>query len=70
MEFLRRWEIECEDRGYDNLNPLIDYCECDIRSVIELLDEYINKNWDGLKKNLKDQHWQLDIQKSTMTNLN
>src|SRR5947207_10996701 len=41
-----------------------------VQSVIELLDGYIDKNWDGLQTNLKEQYWQNDTQKNTPVALN
>ena len=55
-EFLYQWNIE-----YENVR-FIDSQKCDrfsyyyiesIQNVIELLDDYIDKNWDNLQANLK-----------------
>ena len=46
------------------------YCTEPVQSVVELLDGYIDKNWDGLQANLKEQYWQNDTQKNTPAALN
>ena len=72
-EFLRRWNIECEDAEFINpqkCDRLPYYCTEQVQSVVELLDGYIDKNWDGLQTNLKEQYWQNDTQKNTSATLN
>ena len=72
-DFLRRWNIECEDYGLSDpqkCDRIIDYCSPEIREVIELLDGYTNRDWEALQAELKKLYWQYDKQKGTTTSLN
>jgi hypothetical protein len=72
-EFLRRWNIECEDAGYDDKGKcrrLPFYCEPTVKDVVELLDGYLEEDWAKLENDLKGQYWQNDTQKNTLTALN
>ena len=58
-EFLRRWNIECEDAGLtksQKCDRFPYYCTNDIQSVVELLDVYLERNWAKLEENLKEQY--------------
>ena len=72
-EFLRRWNIECEDVGFtkpQRCDRLPYYCTPDVKDVVELLDGYLESDWDKLQRDLKDQYWQNDTQKNTPAALN
>jgi len=72
-EFLRRWNIECEDAGLtksQKCDRFPYYCTDDVQSVVELLDGYLERNWDKLEEDLKEQYWQNDTQKNTPAALN
>jgi hypothetical protein len=72
-EFLRRWNIECEDVGYSDrqkCDRVPFYCTPDVKEVVELLDGYLERDWTKLEKDLKEQYWQNDTQKNTPTALN
>jgi Protein of unknown function (DUF4100) len=72
-DFLRRWDIECEDYGLTDSQKcarIIDYCAKDIQDVIELLKGYTERNWETLQAELKKLYWQYDKQKGTTTTLN
>ena len=72
-EFLRRWNIECEDVGLtkpQRCDRLPYYCTPNVKDVVELLDGYLEKDWDKLQNDLKDQYWQNDTQKNTPAALN
>ena len=72
-EFLRRWNIECEDYGLSDSQKcarLPDYCTPKTKDVIELLDGYKQSNWTKLQEELKGLFWQYDRQKDTPAALN
>ena len=72
-EFLRRWNIECQDVGHDGkakCERLPFYCAPAVKEVVELLDGYLEKNWTKLENDLKEQYWQNDTQKNTPAALN
>ena len=72
-DFVRRWNIECEDYGITDAQKcarIIDYCSSDIREVVEMCDGYIEKDWPKLQTELKTLYWQYDQQKGTTTALN
>ena len=72
-EFLRRWNIECEDFGLTNpqkCTRLPDYCTPETKDTIELLSGYKDKNWTTLQSELKELFWQHDKQKDTTESLN
>ena len=72
-EFLRRWNIECQDAGHDGkakCERLPFYCAPGVKEVVELLDGYLEENWTKLEKDLKGQYWQNDMQKNTLAVLN
>jgi len=59
-EFLRRWNIECEDVGLSSsqkCDRVPFYCTPDVKDVVELLDGYLEKDWTKLEKDLKEQYW-------------
>ena len=64
-DFLRRWNIECDDYNINDKRKcarIIDYCSPQTQEVIEVLDGYIESNWDKLQTELKDLFWQYDRQ--------
>ena len=72
-EFLRRWNLECEDFGLTDRQKcarLPDYCTPKTKDVVELLDGYKNSNWARLQEELKGLFWQYDRQKDTPAALN
>jgi hypothetical protein len=72
-EFLRRWNIECEDYGLTNRQKCTrigDYCSKDVKEVIELLPGHSDSNWDTLQKELKNTYWQHDRQRDSTASLN
>ena len=72
-EFLRRWNIECQDAGHDGkakCERLPFYCAPGVKEVVELLDGYLEENWTKLENDLKGQYWQNDTQKNTPAALN
>jgi hypothetical protein len=72
-EFLRRWNLECEDFGLTDRQKcahLPDYCTSKTKDVVELLEGYKNSNWAGLQEELKGLFWQYDKQKNTPAALN
>jgi hypothetical protein len=72
-EFLRRWDIECEDYGLtgpQNCQRVGDYCSPEIKDVIELLPGYDENDWTVLQQQLKNTYWQHDKQLDTMAKLN
>jgi hypothetical protein len=72
-EFLRRWNIECEDYGLTDIQKCIrlpDYCTAKTKDVIEILDGYKQNNWTKLQEELKGLFWQYDQHKDTLATLN
>jgi hypothetical protein len=72
-EFLRRWNIECEDFGLSDKQKcmrLPDYCTPETKEVVELFEGYVNGDWDKLQEELKSLFWQYDRQKNTPAALN
>jgi hypothetical protein len=72
-EFLRRWNIECEDYGLTDAQKCSrvgDYCIKEVKEVIELLPGYTEGNWETLQKELKSTYWQHDQQRDTTASLN
>jgi hypothetical protein len=72
-DFLRRWNIECEDYSLTDeqkCDRIIDYCAEDVQDVIKLLDGYTTRNWETLQAELKKLYWQYDKQKGSSTALN
>jgi hypothetical protein len=72
-EFLRRWNIECEDAGLtgpQKCQRVGDYCSPEVKEVVELLPGYDEKDWAVLEKELKNMYWQYDEERDTMATLN
>jgi hypothetical protein len=72
-EFLRRWNIECEDFGLSAKQKCIrlpDYCTPKTKDVVELFEGYLNSDWVKLQDELKSLFWQNDKQKNTPAALN
>jgi hypothetical protein len=72
-EFLRRWNIECEDYGLTDIQKCVrlpDYCTAKTKDLIEILDGYKQNNWTKLQEELKGLFWQYDQQKDTLAALN
>jgi len=72
-EFLRGWNLECEDFGLTDRRKcarLPDYCTPKTKDVVELLDGYKAFNWTRLQEQLKGLFWQYDRQKDTPAALN
>jgi len=72
-EFLRRWNNECDDCGFtesQKCSRLPDYCNSDIKEVVELLDGYTSGSWETLQTELKELFWQHDQQKDIITIFN
>lgn len=71
-EFLRRWNIECEDAGLtgpQKCQRIGDYCSPELKEVVELLPRYDDKDWAVLEKELKNMYWQYDEQRDTIATL-
>src|SRR5205814_627723 len=54
-EFLRRWNIECEDFGLTDAQKcarIPDYCTSETKDVVELLDGYKMNDWTKLQSEL------------------
>jgi len=69
---LQCWNIECEDFGLNERQRcarLPYYCSKEVREVVELLDGYLSESWKQLETDLKEQYWQNDTQKNTITAL-
>jgi len=72
-EFLRRWNIECEDFGLSDAQKctrLPDYCTPKTKDGVELFEGYLNNDWANLQDELKALFWQYDKQKNTLSDLN
>jgi len=72
-EFLRHWNIKCEDFGLSDAQKcarLPDYCTPKTKDVVELFEGYLNNDWDKLQDELKALFWQHDKQKNTPASLN
>ena len=72
-EFLRRWDNECDDFGYDDKRKcrrLPDYCSPEVELTIKLMDEHLQEDWVVLQRELKDLFWQKDVHKFTTAALN
>ena len=73
IEFLHRWNIECEDFRLSKKQRCVqlpDYCTSKTKDVIKLFEEYINNDWEKLQDELKALFWQHDKQKNTPAALN
>jgi len=72
-EFLRRWNIECEDFGLSDAQKcarLPYYCIPKTKDIVELFEGYLDNDWDKLQDELKAMFWQHDKQKNTPATLN
>lgn len=72
-DFLRRWNIECEDYGLNDNQKcarIIDYCSKETQEIIEILEGYTTSNWDKLQTELKELFWQYDKQRDSIISLN
>ena len=55
-EFLRRWNLECEDFGLSDpqkCTRIANYCSKSTKEVIELLPGYLERDWTKLQAELK-----------------
>jgi len=71
-EFLRRWNIECEDFGINEPKKcarLPYYCSKEVKEVVEILDGYEERNWTKLEAGLKEHYWQNDTQRNSLAAL-
>ena len=71
-EFLRRWNIECEDFGINEPKKcarLPYYCSKEVKDVVEILDGYVEEDWTKLEAGLKEHYWQNDTQKNSVVAL-
>ena len=72
-DFLRRWNIECEDYGLNDNQKcarIIDYCSKETQEIIEVLEGYTTSSWDKLQTELKELFWQYDKQRDSTISLN
>src|SRR5947207_15593588 len=62
-DFLRHWNIECEDCGFSGRQKcerLWFYCSDEVRDIIEFFEGYRRKDWDLLEKELRDFFYRYD----------
>ena len=72
-DFLRRWNIECEDYDLNDRQKcarIIDYCSAETQEIIEVLEGYTESNWEKLQAELKELFWQYDKQRDSTASLN
>jgi hypothetical protein len=72
-DFLRRWNIECEDYNLNDKQKcarIIDYCSAETKDIIEVLEGYADSNWEKLQNELKELFWQYDKQRDSTISLN
>jgi hypothetical protein len=72
-EFLRRWNLECQDFGLTDAQKcerIPYYCSEEIKDLIEFLDGYVENDWTKLQKQLKEMYWQNDKQRDSTASLN
>jgi hypothetical protein len=72
-DFLRRWNIECEDYDPNDKQKcarIIDYCSLETQEIIEVLEGYTESNWGKLQTELKELFWQYDKQWDSTASLN
>ena len=71
-EFLRQWNLECEDFGLSDTQKcarLPRYCATETKEVVELLGGYVTSDWRALQKEMKSLFAQYDTQKNTTASL-
>ena len=71
-EFLDHWEMFCEDYGFngdEKCRRLPRYCTKPVKELVEILSGYADRNWNMLKKELKELFWQKDKAKNSTTEL-
>jgi hypothetical protein len=69
-EFLERYEAQCEEyavKGNAVIEKLPQYCELTIRLYIRTIPEWKDRNWEELKKVLKEEYRQDDSLQQMMT---
>jgi len=67
-EFLKSWNNECDDFGYDDVHRcrrLPDYCTSDIKSTVRMMEGYLKEDWTSLQRELKSLFWQRDTHEFT-----
>jgi hypothetical protein len=72
-EFLRRWNLECQDFGLTDAQKcerIPYYCSEEIKELIKFLDGYTTTDWALLQKELKEMYWQNDKQRDSTVSLN
>ena len=73
IDFLRRWDIACEDCDISDKKKcarIIDYCSPKVQEIIEVLEGYTESDWEKLQAELKGLFWQYDKQRDSTTSLN
>ena len=71
-DFLKDWEMECEEYGLTNAQKckkLPRYCTKDIGEAIQKLDGYVGGDWTVFQRELKQLFWQTDPPKDTVAAL-
>ena len=72
-DFLRHWDIACEDCDISDEKKcawIIDYCSPEVQEIIEVLEGYTGSNWEKLQTELKGLFWQYDKQRDSTISLN
>jgi hypothetical protein len=72
MEFLKNWNIECDDYGLNDVQKCVwlpNYCTPIIKDIVKLLEGYASHDWTVLQKELKELYWQNDTPKNSTTTL-
>jgi len=67
-DFLKEWDMECEEYGLteaQKCRKLPRYCSKDIGEAIESLNGYINGDWTEFQRELKRLFWRTDPPKET-----
>ena len=67
-DFLKDWEMECEEYGLTDAQKckkLPRYCTKDIGEAIQKLDGYAEGDWTAFQRELKKLFWQTDPPKDT-----
>ena len=71
-EFLKDWNMECEDFGLTEPQRCArfpNYCIKDIKETVKLLSGYLSDNWATLQKEIKELYWTYDTPSNTMAAL-
>lgn len=69
-DFLKEWNIECEEYGLTDVQKckkLPRYCNKEIGDTIEKLKGYIDGDWELFQRELKHLFWRTDPPKDTTT---